>query len=368
MSANQTYAITGANGFLGWHVRVALLARGIRTLPISLGSKFDPLEATAAIENSDVVIHLAAVNRGSDEEVREGNSLFASQLVESLEAASSKPTQVIYANSIHSSSGTVYGAAKGDAATALQEWASHTDVKFSDVHLPNLFGEHGRPYYNSVVATFAHQVATGDGKPAVNSDSAIPLLHAQDAADWLIGSIEQHRVDELIHPTSIRDILDKIVMFHEIYQRGEIPDVSDSYSRNLFNTYRSYVPTAQRAIKLTRHADPRGSFFEIVKSHGGQGQSSFSTTVPGVTRGDHFHRRKIERFTVLAGEAEISMRRLFSADSVTFRVTGDEPIAIDMPTGWAHNIRNIGSGDLYTSFWSNELFDPTNPDTHAEVV
>jgi UDP-2-acetamido-2,6-beta-L-arabino-hexul-4-ose reductase len=121
-------------------------------------------------------------------------------------------------------------------------------------------------------------------------------------------------------------------------------------------------------VSLTRHADTRGSFFEIVRSHGGPGQSSFSTTVPGISRGDHYHRRKVERFTVLAGEARISLRRLFTDEVIDFDVDGERPVAVDMPTMWTHRITNTGSGQLYTSFWTNDIFDPENPDTIAEVV
>ena len=144
--------------------------------------------------------------------------------------------------------------------------------------------------------------------------------------------------------------------------------MSAPFDRDLFNTYRSYTFPAQAPLDLTRHADARGSFFEIIRSHGGPGQSSFSTTVPGVTRGDHFHRRKIERFTVLQGRARISLRRLYSEEVVSFEVSGEAPRAVDMPTMWAHNITNIGDDVLYTSFWTNDIFDPAHPDTIAEAV
>ena len=153
-----------------------------------------------------------------------------------------------------------------------------------------------------------------------------------------------------------------------VYATGEIPDLADAFDRDLFNTYRSYTVEAQTPIRLTRHADSRGSFFEIIRSHGGPGQSSFSTTVPGITRGDHYHRRKVERFTVLAGQATISVRRLFTDKVLEFTVTGDEPVAVDMPTMWSHNITNTGDQVLYTSFWTNDIFNPSHPDTIAEEV
>jgi UDP-2-acetamido-2,6-beta-L-arabino-hexul-4-ose reductase len=121
-------------------------------------------------------------------------------------------------------------------------------------------------------------------------------------------------------------------------------------------------------MPLARHADTRGSFFEVIRTHGGSGQSSFSTTEPGISRGDHFHRRKIERFTVLAGTATISLRKLFSTEVYEFQVTGERPVAVDMPTMWTHKITNTGADPLYTSFWTNEIFNPTASDTIPEPV
>jgi UDP-2-acetamido-2,6-beta-L-arabino-hexul-4-ose reductase len=163
-------------------------------------------------------------------------------------------------------------------------------------------------------------------------------------------------------------LLARLTALARIYTTGEIPDIASPFDRDLFNTYRSYTFEMQTPIKLTRHADRRGSFFEIIPSHGGAGQSSFSTTAPGVTRGNHFHRRKVERFVVLAGQGTIALRRLFTGKVYEFQVTGDEPVAVDMPTMWSHNITNTGDEALDTSFWANELFDPDSPDTIQEMV
>lgn len=156
--------------------------------------------------------------------------------------------------------------------------------------------------------------------------------------------------------------------FADYYSQGEIPDVSTDFRRDLFNTFRSYTFPAGTPVPIVRHADERGSFFEVLRSRGGTGQTSFSTTKPGVTRGDHFHRRKVERFTILAGEAEISLRRLFDNQVFTYRITGAEPQSVDMPTMYAHNIRNVGMETLYTAFWTNDIFDPSSPDTIPETV
>ena len=360
-------AMTGADGFLGWHTRVALRAENADATQIPVGNYFEPDQALATIDGSPRLIHLAGVNRGTDQEVASGNVLFAEQIAQTLRAAQTPPPVVVYANSIQATNGSVYGDAKLAAAQILEQAALDVGADFVDVRLPNLFGEHGRPFYNAVTATFCHLLAQGE-RPEVQQDKELTLLHAQNAADLLTGAVPTDEQSVLEVTESVSGLLARLEKIAATYSTGDIPDVSEPFDRDLFNTYRSYVIDSQTPIKLTRHADNRGSFFEIIRSHGGDGQSSFSTTEPGISRGDHFHRRKIERFTVLAGEATISLRRLFTDETLDFPVTGEAPVAIDMPTGWTHKLVNTGAGTLYTSFWTNEIFDPANPDTIPEAV
>jgi UDP-2-acetamido-2,6-beta-L-arabino-hexul-4-ose reductase len=261
----------------------------------------------------------------------------------------------------------VYGSAKAEAGRILEAAATEVGARFENVLLPNLFGEHGRPFYNAVTATFSHLVAQGES-PTVDNDKLLTLLHVQNAADLLtgVGSLDSQPVLE--HEIAVSELLSKLQGMAALYRAGEIPDVATTFDRDLFNTYRSFTFPAQAPVKLTRHADARGSFFEIIRSHGGPGQSSFSTTEPGISRGDHFHRRKIERFTVLSGTATIALRKLFTSEVIEFEVTGDAPAAVDMPTMWSHKITNTGSETLYTSFWTNDIFNPESPDTIAEAV
>lgn len=360
-------AVTGARGFLGWHLRAALQESGIPVAVVPVGDAFDLAQAIAAVDGSARAIHLAGVNRATDEEVTAGNVGFADQLASALRAASNPPSVVVYANSTQSTNGSVYGEAKARGAEILAAAASDIGAEFVDVHLPNLFGEHGRPFYNAVTATFSHLIASGEN-PVVENDKELTLLHAQNAVDLLTGAAPLSALDGFQENETVSGLLARLNGYAQLYSRGEIPNVADDFDRDLFNTYRSYTFPGEAPIDLTRHADFRGSFFEIIRSHGGPGQSSFSTTVPDITRGDHYHRRKIERFTVLQGRARISLRRLYSEEVVSFEVSGDAPGAVDMPTMWAHNITNIGEAVLYTSFWTNDIFDPQNPDTIAEVV
>lgn len=360
-------ALTGANGFLGWHLRAAAHAAGDETNGIRVGNGFDMGSATAAIEGSERALHIAGINRGSVEEVSSGNVQFAEQFAAALRAASVPPAVVAFANSTQADNGSVYGEAKSRAAGIIAAAAADIGAEFQDVWLPNLFGEHGQPFYNAVTSTFCHLLAHGD-EPTVQQDRELTLLHAQDAADLLLGATSREESRTKERRELVSGLLERLKEISALYAAGEISDVSTDFGRDLFNTYRSFTFPQQAPVRLQRHADTRGSFFEIIRTHGGDGQSSFSTTVPGITRGDHYHRRKIERFTVLSGVGRISLRRLFSNEVISFEVSGDEPAAVDMPTMWSHNITNVGVDTLYTSFWTNDIFDPEKPDTIAEEV
>lgn len=363
----MSVAMTGGRGFLGWHTRAALLETSTPAATVAVGDAFDEEQAAAAVAGAERVIHAAGVNRGTEDEVRGGNELFASQLARALRRSSQPPAVVVYCNSTQSANGSAYGDAKLAASGILAEAASQVGADFVDVRLPNLFGEHGRPHYNSVTATFCHLLATG-GRPEVQVDRELDLLHVQDAADVLIGARSVADLPRLQRRESVTGLLERLGSIAQQYAGGDIPDIGDPFSRDLFNTYRSYTFAERGEIPFVRHADARGSFFEIVRSHGGTAQSSFSTTMPGIARGDHFHRRKVERFAVLSGRATISLRKVLTDEVVRFEVSGEEPVGVDMPTMWAHRIENTGTEPLYTAFWTNDIFDPEHPDTIPEAV
>lgn len=358
-------ALSGASGFLGWHVRCALKEKNEDVRTFRVGDGFESGSATAAISGASRLIHIAGVNRGSDDEVRDGNLLFAQQVADTIIQAAEPPRTIVYANSVQSVDDSVYGSAKSAAADILRAAAETVRANFEDLLLPNIFGEHGAPFYNSVVATFCHLIAMG-GTPTVQVDRELTLLHAQDAADILTGSVSS--MDECLRKASVSSVLEKLTSIAETYSSGEVPDIAGPFDRDLFNTYRSFAFPANTPFPLKANSDARGSFFELIRAGGGESQASFSTTEPGISRGDHFHRRKVERFAVLSGEAVISLRRMFSSEVLRFPVSGTNPVAIDMPTMWSHKIENVGDETLLTSFWANELFRPERPDTIPEAV
>ncbi|MEU5784495.1 polysaccharide biosynthesis C-terminal domain-containing protein [Micromonospora lupini] len=359
-------AVTGAGGFLGWHVRVLLHALGWPEPTVLTRTDLaDPAVVAHRLAGVDRVLHLAGVNRGEPADVAAGNVQLAAQLATGLRACPEPPAGVVFANSVQAGNGTPYGDAKATAAGILAE----TGVALDDVLLPNLYGEHGRPWYNSAVATFCRVLAEG-GRPEVHADREMDLVHVTDAAARLAGVAAGGSWDPALPALRIgvSDLADQLTSYAGIYRTGEIPPLRDRHDVRLFNTYRSHCFPAHYPLALPSRADARGALVETVKTHGGAGQTFCSTTLPGITRGEHFHLAKVERFVVLRGTAEISLRRVGDTDVVRFPVSGDEPVVIDMPTMWAHNITNTGPDELLTLFWTNELFDPQRPDTWPEPV
>ena len=358
-------AITGARGFLGWHLSCRLAAtRGVDPVRLGREELADLPRLRALLSEVETVIHVAGVNRPglyeAPESVEQANVDIAERLAEGLDG---RAVHVVYAGSVHVERDSPYGRGKRRAGEILAGLRG----TFAEVVLPNLFGEHGRPSYNSFVATFAHEVSAGRNA-VVEHDATVPLLHAQDAAEVLLVAAES-RGDHQVRPPGeahrVGEVLDRLRGFHVLYAgRGELPDLAEAFDRDLFNTYRACLFPYAYPIHPTVHADQRGTLVETVRSHGGTGQSFVSSTVPGARRGDHYHLRKIERFMVVRGEAEIALRRLYDDKVVRFRVSGDLPGFVDMPTMWTHNITNIGDEDVTTVFWADQLLDPADPDQY----
>ncbi len=365
----KAIGITGAGGQLGTYACARLqYHHQMAVHPADRAVMSSPSMLQAICAQSDVVVHLAGVNRGTDAEVAEGNPRLAQDLVTACHAAGKAP-QIIFASSIHRDGSSLYGQAKAAASDILKSFCAESGAPYAEIVFPNLFGEFTRPFYNSFVGTFCHQTAKGE-TPTVNADAPIDLMHYRDAADAIADAIANPETG-VVRPkgvsTSVGAVAAKLAAFEADYATGVIPDLRQEFDLQLFNTYRSYLYPARYPIMLVRHADQRGSFFECVRERNG-GQTSFSTTRPGITRGNHFHFDKIERFLVLAGKARISIRKLYTDEVVHFDVDGERPCAIDMPTLHTHNITNTGPGELVTLFWSHDLFDPAKPDTYVEAV
>jgi len=362
--------LTGSGGFLGWHVRALALARGLdtpRPLRLDLDSRAPRPDRVALVDGTDRLLHLAGVNRGADDLVRHGNVGLARQVAAVVRRADRPPRQIVYANSVQAGNGTPYGTGKDEAAAVLREAAEEVGATFVDLRLPHLFGEHGRPDHNSVVATFCHRITHGE-VPLLRVDRELALLSAQTAAEFVLDERPPGELTTVPTRRLVSEVLAELVELHREHTGARLPALDGGWRRDLFNALRSAAPRPARAVPLDGHADPRGRFHEIVRSVDGGGQTSFSTTEPGVTRGEHFHRRKVERFCVVDGDAVLRLRRVLTDEVVEIAVSGDEPMAVDAPTLWTHSLVAVGDRPVRTVLWVDEPFDPAHPDTYPEPV
>ncbi len=361
-------AITGASGFVGWHLRCFLAAHGFpQPVEISIRPGVHPSEIRRQLAGCDAVIHLAGVNRSeSEDDFWTGNQDSMTILIEAFGLLDTSPI-LVNANSVHSlDRDDVYARSKSSASRLARAWAEKNDGIHVDILLPNLFGEHGQPNYNSVVATFCHQLVSGV-TPSVIEDRSFELLHVQQACKILVQACQASssmNVRPSGRQVSVSDLLWALTSIADKYKEGHLPNLADSFTRALFNTYRSFAFPGGWPIRPMVHADDRGVLFEAVRAEGGETQAFCSVTLPGKSRGNHFHLFKTERFMVLQGQASIRLRRMFTSEVVEFQVDGSEPVFIDMPTMWTHSITNTGDRELLTLFYADDQYNPEDPDTY----
>lgn len=374
--------ITGQPGFVGTHLynTLGLSPNQFERIPFEDAYFSDESKLKAFVKSCDAIVHLAAMNRHNDPEVLyQTNIGLVKQLIEACEAINSTP-HILFSSSTQEEQDNLYGRSKKEGRQLLEQWAERNQAQFTGLIIPNVFGPFGKPYYNSVVATFCHQL-THNEQPKIEVDGVIKLIYVGELVAQIIEIIEEidakHSDNVVIqqiqlqHTTEIS--VSRILRLLEDYKanyfdKGEIPALDTPFHRNLFNTILTYIDHSSFfPFKLKLNTDQRGSFVETVKLHSG-GQVSFSTTVPGITRGNHFHTRKAERFAVIKGKARIDIRRIGTDKVISFELDGNQPSFVDMPIWYSHNITNIGEDELYTIFWINEHFDAKDTDTYFEKV
>lgn len=367
--------ITGQAGFVGNHLyhTLGLYKEEFERIDFDRHYFDDAALLDGFVQNCDVIVHLAAMNRHNDPEViYQTNIRLVQALVAALTRTGSRP-HIIFSSSTQEEKDNQYGKSKKEGRELLMTWAQGAGAAVTGMIIPNVFGPFGKPFYNSVVATFCTQVSQGD-IPEIHVDGQLKLIYVGELVQEIIHVIRKKISDaHLIVPhtaeAKVSEILALLQLYRNEYQdKGVIPAIHNSFELNLFNTYRCYMDIPNHfPVKFTKHTDPRGAFVEVIRLGVG-GQVSFSTTVPGITRGNHFHTRKIERFAVIKGEALIQLRKIGGADILNFELSGTEPAYVDMPVWYTHNIKNTGSEDLYTIFWINEFYNPEDPDTFFENV
>jgi UDP-2-acetamido-2,6-beta-L-arabino-hexul-4-ose reductase len=319
------------------------------------------------VSSCETIVHLAAVNRHDDpKQLYDINVKLTHDLIAACESKGVSP-HIIFSSSTQEHLNNNYGNAKKEARISLEKWAKKNDAITTGLIIPNVFGPFGKPNYNSFIATFCYKIARGES-PTVINDSVVKLIYVNELLARIYDVIcnRVHGKVEVAHSYEVKvtEVLEKLNSFHKIYfENHSFPDLSLPFDLALFNTYLTYLPSEIYPRFFKNNIDHRGNFVEIARTNS-KGQFSFSTTMPGITRGNHFHTRKAERFAVIKGKALIKIRRIGSEHVLEYKLDGSVPSYVDMPIWHTHNITNIGDDELLTLFWINEAFDPSDPDTY----
>lgn len=365
--------ITGAGGFIGRNLRAQLLNLGYTDLILfERDSSLDELKEELA--SISFVFHFAGVNRPErEEEFWIGNVEFTANLLELLRSAGA-PVPVLFTSSIQAQLDNPYGRSKRRAEELLLHYAERTGSKVYIYRLPNVFGKWARPNYNSAVATFCHNVARGLPIEIHDPERELTLVYIDDVVNEFLSVMEHVNVIDTgyrdvspVYRTKLKDLAEKIIGFNEARKRMVIPPLADTFDRKLYATFVSYLPAQEISVELEMKRDERGWLSEFIKSHHA-GQIFISKTKPGITRGNHWHHTKVEKFLVIQGEALIRLRKIDSSEVIEYKVDGDRLQVIDIPPGYTHSITNIGETELITLFWASEIFDPDKPDTYRMEV
>lgn len=365
--------ITGMAGFVGSHLRDNLKPqKDIEVLPFEDGYYQNPEIFIDFAKKADVIVHLAGVNRDEPQVVYQKNIELMEKLLEYVDASGNKP-YILFSSSTQIEKDNEYGKAKKRGMELLEQWVSKNNASAVSMVVPNVFGDSGRPFYNSVVATFCYQLTHGQ-TPTILKDGQMTMIYINDLVSDIIKLIKDRKAGyrvEYIKPRAeikVSQVLELLNKFKDFYfGKGMVPAVDGDFERDLYNTFITYMDEADWQRNLKMNTDQRGSFIEVFKLENG-GQVSFSTTKPGITRGNHYHIRKNEKFCVVSGQASIKLRRVGTTKVIEYKVSGDKPAWVEMPIYYTHNITNTGNSELLTLFWINEHFNPDDPDTFFEEV
>ena len=361
--------ITGAAGLIGWHLRIFLEMKGIIDFKIATRDTFSSKRALSIfVKNTDVIVHLACQCRGSG--LIEANNKIDTSLTNTIDELSCTP-HIIFASSTHVeiNHASEYAQSKVASSKYFQKWSLTRGIKFTNLVIPHVFGESGRPFHNSVISTFSHQIANGETLKLL-LDKKLELIHAHKLSKLIYEIAIKSTEGEVIvqgTPVKVSQVMSKLVLFDKKYRDHIIPVFENDLDLDLFNTYRSYLPNSHYPVLYKDHTDERGSLYEVTKTLNGS-QCNVSTTKPGITRGNHYHHEKIERFVVLKGKAKISLRKKYHNDIIEYFLDGAIPSYVDIPTFYTHNIKNIGDSELLVLYWTHQFFDPANADTFFEEV
>lgn len=372
--------VTGAKGFVGKNLVCALenirdgkdktspLDSDMNVFAYDVDTPADLLDGYC--KHADAVVHLAGVNRPqTQEEFMQGNRDFTNTLLETLKKHNNT-CPILVSSSTQAALDNPYGQSKKAGEDLLRAYAAETGAKVYIYRFTNVFGKWCRPNYNSVVATFCHNIA--NSLPIQVNDPAVVLrlIYIDDVISELLAAISGNPTFDgdfctvnPVHEVTLGRLAELIYSFDESRQNRSVPDLADAFVKKLHATYLSYLPTDAFSYPLKMNCDDRGSFTEIIRTPD-RGQFSVNISKPGITKGNHWHNTKNEKFLVVSGKGVIRFRKPDSEEVYSYYVSGDKLEVVDIPTGYTHNIENLGDTDMVTFMWCNECFDPLHPDTY----
>jgi UDP-2-acetamido-2,6-beta-L-arabino-hexul-4-ose reductase len=362
--------VTGAKGFVGKNLIAELRNKGYNDI-FEFSRESDSSLLEKYTKECDFVFHLAGVNRPKDEkEFMEGNYDFTAELLEHLKKHNNK-APVLITSSIQAEKNNPYGRSKKAGEDLLLNYSKETGVEVYVYRLPNLFGKWSRPNYNTVVATYCHNIARDLDIQINNPDAVVKLCYIDDVLEEFLRSIEGNPSKKedycfvpVTHTIKLGELANIIRSFKESRKNLSVPNMENDLTKKLYSTYLSFLPEDKFSYDLKMNCDHRGSFTEFIRTPD-RGQVSVNVSKPGITKGNHWHHTKNEKFLVVSGEGLIRFRKIDSDEIIEYRVSGDDKLqVVDIPTGYTHSIVNVGENDLVTVMWVNECFDPEKPDTY----
>lgn len=362
--------VTGSSGFIGRHLVLALRRKEYDVRELGRGAT--PEEWRRSVADVDIVFHLAGVNRPTqNSEFEEGNVELTRRLCRELKATGRQTPLVLSSSTQAESAESVYGRSKREAESAVLAYHEETGASAYIYRLCNVFGKWSRPNYNTVVATFCHNISRGVPVTVHDRTSALRFVHVDDVVAAFLRHVHEEKSASVgcfleagpVRNISLGELYDLIQSFENSRKTFVLPDLSDPLVKCLHSTFLSFVDISDLASPVDVKRDDRGWLFELIKSpHAGQ--IFVSTTKPGVTRGNHYHDRKVEKFCVIQGRGIIRFRQVGQSAVVEYPVDGRAIQVVDIPPGATHSITNVGETDMITLFWANEIFDASAPDTY----
>ena len=368
--------VTGADGFIGKNA-VVRLKESVGVVVSTFVRGDDRSRLPALLADADAVLHLAGENRPADEaafsEVNAGLTIALCEAIDTVIRDSGRQVPLVLASSIQAERDNPYGRSKLAAEEALESLAARSGNPCIIFRLPGVFGKWCRPGYNSVVATFCHNIARGLPVRVDDPMTPLRLVYVDDVVDALIAATDNGE-QEVARPSvtpeygiTLGELVEQIRSFGECRSSLMTERVGTGFVRKLYSTYISCLPTDKFSYAVPHHPDPRGTFVEMLKTRD-SGQFSYFTAHPGVTRGGHYHHTKTEKFLVIKGTARFRFRHLITGELVEFLKDGEHPEIVDTIPGWSHDITNIGAEEMVVMLWANENFDRQRPDTVASKV